>query len=72
MFDNNRNTIRFNNAFYACTMLTGKAYVFWKADGSLDTDKFPNLIGGGGAYYNCFGLNLAEIPTAYGGTMTVS
>lgn len=72
MFDNNTATVSFANAFNGCINLTGKAYVFWKADGSLDTDKFPNLNNGNNAYYNCIGLNRAEIPTDYGGTMTVS
>lgn len=63
---------QFNNTFYYCQSLDGAPYVFWKADGSLDTDKFPSLTSAANCYSNCKNTLRAQVPTDYGGTMTVS
>lgn len=62
----------FAQTFQGCTGLTGEPFVFWKADESLNTDKFPSLTAGANCYYQCSDALRAQVPTAYGGTMTVS
>lgn len=59
--------------FSGCTRLTAP-YVFWDAAGEIDTAKFPNLVKSRAAatYSGCTGMDLSQIPTHYGGTMTVS
>lgn len=61
----------FKYTFSWCTNLT-EPFVFWKEDGSLDTDKFPGLASGEDCYTGCSAALRAQVPTAYGGTMTVS
>lgn len=58
--------------FSSCQGLTGRPYIFWKEDGSLDTDKFPNLTAATNAYAWCLTALRAQVPEAYGGTMTTS
>ena len=63
---------QFFAAFSSCTSLSPPPFVFWKADGSLDTDKFPNLTNANYAYSLCSAALRAQVPTAYGGTLTIS
>ena len=62
----------FQASFYNAANLTGKPFVFWNSDGTLDTDRFPNLTTGLQCYTGCSAALRAQVPTAYGGTMTVS
>lgn len=65
--------------FYRCTGITAP-FVFWNADGSLNADKYPALADATATdsratqdvYANCSAALRAQVPTAYGGTMTVS
>lgn len=59
------------NMFYGCTELTSP-YIFWNTDGTIDNEKMPSLANGGGCYAGCSDALRAQVPTAYGGTMTVS
>ena len=61
-----------NSAFHSCSRLIGTPYIFWKADGSIDNDKLPALTDGDGCYASCDESIRAQVPEAYGGTMTVS
>lgn len=72
LFDNCPNITSFINAFRRCTALAGEPYVFWNADGTINTDKFPSLTAENAG--NCYAQSslIAKVPTAYGGTMTVS
>lgn len=56
------------------TDMTGAPYIFWKEDGSIDTDRFPDLTAEKAAdcYLGCSDAIRAQVPEAYGGTMTVS
>lgn len=70
LFDNT--AIRtISDGFRGCTGLT-EPFVFWKEDGTLDTDKFPDINAASGCYSGCSAAVRAQVPTAYGGTMTVS
>ena len=57
--------------FYGCAALAPPPFVFWKADGSVDRDKYPNLTSTGQTYAFTSAALRAQVPTAYGGTMTV-
>ena len=62
----------FQNAFRACASLTPPPYIFWTASGEVDTARFPSLAGWANCYAECAETLRAQVPTAYGGTMTVS
>lgn len=47
-------------------------FVFWKEDGSIDTDKYPSLNNTSNCYSGCNATLRAKVPEAHGGTMTVS
>lgn len=70
-FDNCVSVKSLRLAFRECPGITAP-YIFWRADGTLDTDKLPSLTDGVWCYYGCSGMDLTQIPTAYGGTMTVN
>ena len=72
LFDQCKAITSLGSIFRTCEQLTGAPYIFWKPDGSLDTDKLPNLSSGTSAYLGCSAELRAQVPTAYGGTMTVS
>ena len=72
LFDQHKLVTTFSQTFGYCSGLTGAPYIFWKADGSLDTDKFPILSTGTNAYMECSAAIRAQVPAVYGGTMTVS
>lgn len=72
MFDKCISATSFSNTFAGCYKLTPPPYIFWKEDGSLDTDKFPLLNSATNCYSNCSADMCAQVPEAYGGTMTVS
>ena len=72
IFAQNTQALSFNATFYWCTVLTGAPFVFWKQDGSLDTDKYPSLEDGSNCYGHCSDALKAQVPTAYGGTMTIN
>ena len=71
-FDNCASITYLSQTFYGCSGIHGAPYIFWKADGSLDTDRFPNLTNGNNCYSGCSAALRAQVPTEYGGTMTVS
>ena len=64
-------SVNFSYIFHRCVNLGGEPFVFWKADGSLDNDKFPSLVAGASAYTGTSEALRAKVPTSYGGTMTV-
>lgn len=72
-FDNCTTLTVLSTVFYGCTGLTAP-YIFWGADGEIDTAKFPNLVKSraAAAYSGCTGMDRSQIPSAYGGTMSVS
>ena len=72
IFAQNTASKSFAATFYGCSALTGPPFVFWKEDGTLDTAKYPNLTTGASCYSACSAALRAQVPEAYGGTMTVS
>lgn len=70
--DNCPNITTLGSVFNGCSGLTGAPYVFWNEDGSINSDKFPSLREGTYCYTGCSAALRAQVPTAYGGTMTVS
>ena len=70
-FDNCVSVKSFRLTFRECPGITAP-YIFWKSDGTLDTDKLPSLTDGTWCYYGCSSMDLSQIPSTYGGTMTVS
>ena len=74
LFDKCVSVESFSSVFRGCnnTALT-EPYVFWKEDGTINTDKFPSLTAenAADAYTACIPELRAKVPTAYGGTMTV-
>ena len=74
LLDKSTEARSFANMFRYDTKLTPPPFSFWKADGSLNTDKYPYLTANSGqnCYANTSAAMKAQVPTAYGGTMTVS
>lgn len=70
--DKNTAVTSFQSMFYNCSGLTGSPFVFWKNDGTLDKTKWPDLTTGNYCYSGCSAAVRAQVPVAYGGTMTVS
>jgi len=72
LLDNNQNLNFIGSMFNGCTGLT-TPYIFWNQDGTIDTEKHPNLTANNATnvYANCTSELRAQVPTAYGGTMTV-
>lgn len=71
MLDGCYSIANLTQTFQNCVSLTSP-FVFWKDDGTLDTDRFPSLSTAPNCYYGCTADLRAQVPTDYGGTMTVS
>lgn len=73
LFDKCSANQTFIDTFRGCSnaALT-EPYVFWKDDGTFDTDKFPVLQSASNCYTDTQSTLKAKVPVAYGGTMTVS
>ena len=65
LFDVCRGITNVNGAFRGCTGLTAP-YKFWEKDYAASITNSANC------YAGCTGMDLTQVPTAYGGTMTVS
>ncbi|MCR5360347.1 MAG: hypothetical protein K6E55_10735 [Thermoguttaceae bacterium] len=72
LFDNCPNL---NNVKYCFFRATAQSpYVFWNEDGTIDTERFPNLTEANvdSCYGRCDSMDATQIPIAFGGSWSVS
>ena len=66
LFDNCISAENVSLCFQACTNIIGEPYKFWEQDYAA------NITNSANCYFGCSAALRAQVPTAYGGTMTVS